>query len=142
MKYRPNENIQCLMDWALVLQQKWNLLELVDPRLGSDFNKKEALRTIKVALLCANPTAALRPIMSAVVSMLEGRTPVDEVALDPSSYGDEMTRLRAFENLSEKNAQGISSASGNHSLVRSSDAPWTGSSDTTTSSDLYKVYSG
>ncbi|KAL6206761.1 hypothetical protein ACLB2K_024008 [Fragaria x ananassa] len=141
MKYRPNENIQCLMDWAHVLHQKGNLLELVDPRLGSDFNKKEALRTIKVALLCANPTAALRPIMSAVVSMLEGRTPVDEVALDPSIHGDEMTRLRAFENLSEQNAQGISSASGSHSLVRSSDAPWTGSSDTTTSSDLYKVYS-
>ncbi|KAL6201309.1 hypothetical protein ACLB2K_025023 [Fragaria x ananassa] len=76
MKYRPNENIQCLMDWAHVLHQKGNLLELVDPRLGSDFNKKEALRTIKVALLCANPTAALRPIMSAVVRMLEGRTPV------------------------------------------------------------------
>ncbi|KAL6201304.1 hypothetical protein ACLB2K_025018 [Fragaria x ananassa] len=140
MKYRPNENIQCLMDWAHVLHQKGNLLELVDLRLGSDFNKKEALRTIKVALLCANSTAALRPIMSAVVNMLEGRTPVDEVALDPSFHGDEMTRLRAFENLSEQNAQG-SSASGSHSLVRSSDAPWTGSSDTTTSSDLYKVYS-
>nr|XP_011461992.1 PREDICTED: probable leucine-rich repeat receptor-like serine/threonine-protein kinase At3g14840 [Fragaria vesca subsp. vesca] len=140
MKYRPNENIQCLMDWALVLHQKGNLLEMVDPRLGSDFNKKEALRTIKVALLCANPTAALRPIMSAVVSMLEGRTLVDEVALDPSIHGDEMTRLRAFENLSEHNAQG-SSASGSHSLMRSSDATWTGSSDTTTYSDLYKVYS-
>nr|XP_011470949.1 PREDICTED: probable LRR receptor-like serine/threonine-protein kinase RFK1 isoform X1 [Fragaria vesca subsp. vesca] len=132
MKYRPNENIQCLMDWAHVLHQKGNLLELVDPRLGSDFNKKEALRTIKVALLCANPTAALRPIMSAVVSMLEGRTPVDEMALDPSIHGDEMMRLRAFENLSEQNAQGISSTSESHSLVRSSD---------TTSSDLYKVYS-
>ena len=78
--------------------------------------------------------------MSAVVSMLEGRTPVDEVALDPSVHGDEMTRLRAFENLSEQNAQG-SSPSGSHSLVRSSDAPWTGSSYTTTSSDPYKVYS-
>ena len=79
--------------------------------------------------------------MSAVVSMLEGRTPVDEVALDPSIHGEEMTRLRAFENLSEQNAQGISSTSESHSLVRSSDAPWIGSSDTTTSSDLYKVYS-
>ncbi|XP_004295405.1 PREDICTED: probable leucine-rich repeat receptor-like serine/threonine-protein kinase At3g14840-like [Fragaria vesca subsp. vesca] len=142
MKYRPHENIQCLMDWAHVLHKKGNLLELVDPRLGSDFNKKEALRTIKVALLCANPTAALRPIMSAVVSMLEGRTPVDEVALDPSIHGDEMTRLRAFENLSEQNAQGISSTSESHSLVHSSNAPWTGSSDTTTSSDLYKRVSG
>ncbi|KAM5587858.1 hypothetical protein ABKV19_006349 [Rosa sericea] len=138
MKYRPNENIQCLMDWALVLQQRGNLLELVDPRLGSNFSKKEAIRTIKVALLCANPTAALRPIMSAVVSMLEGRTPVDEVVLDPSIHGDEMTRLRAFEELFDHSTAQGSSPSGSHSLIRSSDAPWTGSSATTTSSDLYK----
>ncbi|XP_062012881.1 probable LRR receptor-like serine/threonine-protein kinase At1g53440 isoform X1 [Rosa rugosa] len=137
MKYRPNENIQCLMDWALVLQQKGNLLELVDPRLGSDFNKKEAIRTIKVSLLCANPTAALRPIMSEVVSMLEGRTPVDEVVLDPSIHGDEMTRLRAFEDQFDHSTAQGSSPSGSHSLMRSLDAPWTGSSGTTTSSDLY-----
>ncbi|PRQ29281.1 putative protein kinase RLK-Pelle-DLSV family [Rosa chinensis] len=137
-KYRPNENIQCFMDWALVLQQRGNLLELVDPRLGSDFSKKEAIRMIKVALLCANPTAALRPIMSAVVSMLEGRTPVDEVVLDPSIYGDEMTRLRAFEDQFDHSTAQGSSPSGSHGLIRSSDAPWTGSSVTTTSSDLYK----
>nr|XP_011470945.1 PREDICTED: probable leucine-rich repeat receptor-like serine/threonine-protein kinase At3g14840 isoform X1 [Fragaria vesca subsp. vesca] len=135
MKYRPNENIQCLMDWALVLQQKGNLLELVDPRLGSDFNKKEALRTIKVALLCTNPTAALRPIMSAVVSMLEGRTAVDDVVMDPSVYGDEMTKLRALRDQFDHNAPWISSPSGSHSLMRSSDAPWTGSSGTTTSNN-------
>ncbi|XP_050368369.1 probable leucine-rich repeat receptor-like serine/threonine-protein kinase At3g14840 [Argentina anserina] len=140
MKYRPDENIQCLLDWALVLQREGNLLELVDPRLGSDFNKKEAIRTIKVALLCANPTAALRPIMSAVVSMLKGRTAIDEPALDQSIHGDDMTRLRAFENLSEQNAQGRSS-NGSRSLIRSSDAPWSGSSNITTSADLYKVYS-
>ncbi|KAM5584910.1 putative leucine-rich repeat receptor-like serine/threonine-protein kinase [Rosa sericea] len=138
MKYRPNENIQCLMDWALVLQQRGNLLELVDPRLGSDFSKKEAIRTIKVALLCANPTAALRPIMSAVVSMLEGRTPVDEVVLDPSIHGDEMTRVRAFKDQFDHNTAQGSSPSESHSLLRSSDAPWTGSLGTTTSSDLYK----
>ncbi|XP_040363265.1 probable leucine-rich repeat receptor-like serine/threonine-protein kinase At3g14840 isoform X2 [Rosa chinensis] len=138
MKYRPNENIQCLMDWALVLQQRGNLLKLVDPRLGSDFSKKEAIRTIKVALLCANPTAALRPTMSAVVSMFEGRTPVDEVVLDPSILGDEMTRLRAFEEQFDHSTAEGSSPSGSHSLIRSSDAPWTGSSVTTTSSDLYK----
>ncbi|XP_062012879.1 probable leucine-rich repeat receptor-like serine/threonine-protein kinase At3g14840 isoform X3 [Rosa rugosa] len=138
MKYRPNENIQCLMDWVLVLQQRGNLLELVDPRLGSDFNKKEAIRMIKVALLCANPTAGLRPIMSEVVRVLEGRTAVDEVVLDPSIHGDEMTRLRAFEEQFDHSTAQGSSPSGSHSLIRSSDAPWTGSSATTTSSDLYK----
>ncbi|KAK9936658.1 hypothetical protein M0R45_013487 [Rubus argutus] len=141
MNYRPNENIQCLIDWALVLQQKGNLLELVDPRLMSNFNKKEAIRMIKVALLCANPTPTLRPTMSAVVSMLEGWTVVDEVVLDSSIYGDlEMTqmRLRALRNQFDQNAQENSSG-GTPSLIRSLDAPCTGSSGTTTSSDLYKL---
>ncbi|KAL5577028.1 hypothetical protein UlMin_018727 [Ulmus minor] len=88
MKYRPNENFVCLLDWALVLQQKENLMELVDQKLGSEFNKKEAIKMIKVALLCTNPSPALRPTMSAVVSMLEGRTAVPESVIDPSFLGD------------------------------------------------------
>ncbi|KAL5577025.1 hypothetical protein UlMin_018724 [Ulmus minor] len=88
MKYRPNENFVCLLDWALVLQQKGNLMELVDQKLGSEFNKKEAIKMIKVALLCTNPSPALRPTMSAVVSMLEGQTAVPESVIDPSFLGD------------------------------------------------------
>ncbi|VVA29383.1 Hypothetical predicted protein, partial [Prunus dulcis] len=80
---------------ALVLQQKGNLMELVDPKLGSQFKKEEAMRMIKVALLCANPSPALRPTMSAVVSMLEGQTIVHEVKINPSIYGDELG-LKAF----------------------------------------------
>ncbi|PQQ01642.1 putative LRR receptor-like serine/threonine-protein kinase [Prunus yedoensis var. nudiflora] len=68
-KYRPNENFVCLVDWALVLQQKGELLELVDPRLGSDVSEEEAIRMVKVALLCINAAPALRPTMSAVVSI-------------------------------------------------------------------------
>ena len=74
---------------AFVLQQKGNLMKLVDPKLETEFKKKEAIRMIKVALLCANPSPALRPTMSAVVSMLEGRTVVHEYPLNPSIYGDE-----------------------------------------------------
>ncbi|BBN68687.1 Leucine-rich repeat transmembrane protein kinase [Prunus dulcis] len=95
IKYRPNENFVCLLDWALVLQQEGNLMELVDPKLGSQFKKEEAMRMIKVALLCANPSPALRPAMSAVVSMLEGQTIVHEVKINPSIYGDELG-LKAF----------------------------------------------
>ncbi|XP_019190177.1 PREDICTED: probable leucine-rich repeat receptor-like serine/threonine-protein kinase At3g14840 [Ipomoea nil] len=71
MKYRHDEECVCLLDWALVLQEKGNLLELVDPRLGYDYDKEQALRMIKVALLCTNPSPMLRPSMSAVVNMLE-----------------------------------------------------------------------
>ncbi|XP_048322233.2 probable leucine-rich repeat receptor-like serine/threonine-protein kinase At3g14840 isoform X2 [Ziziphus jujuba] len=97
MKFHPNENYVCLLDWALVSQQKGNLMELVDPRLGSEFNKEEAIRMIKIALLCHNPSPALRPTMSSVVSMLEGRSTVHELIMDPSIYGDKL-RFEALRN--------------------------------------------
>ena len=62
----------------MVLLQNGNLMELVDLELGSEFSKEEATIITKVALLCINPSLALRPTMTAVVSMLEGRTVVPE----------------------------------------------------------------
>ncbi|CAN6553263.1 unnamed protein product [Malus baccata var. baccata] len=120
IKYRPNENFVCLLDWALVLQQNGNLMELVDRKLGSEFNKEEAMRMIKVALLCANPSPALRPSMSAVVSMLEGQTLVQEVKINPSIYGDEL-RLAFSEDSDTSTVQTT------RSLLYSSDAKWTAS---------------
>ena len=45
---------------------------------------------IKVALLCANPSPALGPTMSAVVSMLKGQTVAPELTMDPGIYSDDM----------------------------------------------------
>ncbi|KAI8000731.1 putative LRR receptor-like serine/threonine-protein kinase [Camellia lanceoleosa] len=89
MKFRPSDQYVCLLDWALVLQQKGCLIELVDPKLGPDFDKEEAIKMIKIALLCTNPSPALRPAMSAVVSMLEGHLDIQDLVMDPSIYGDE-----------------------------------------------------
>lgn len=80
---------------ALVLQQKGNLMELLDTKLGSKFNKEEAMRIIRVALLCTNPSPALRPTMSTAVSMLEGHTAVHEISGEPSFHGDDM-RFKSF----------------------------------------------
>ncbi|KAF5472316.1 hypothetical protein F2P56_009043 [Juglans regia] len=135
MKFRPNESYVCLLDWALVLQQKGNLLELVDPKLGFEFNKEEAIRMIKVALLCTNPSPALRPTMSAVVSMLEGQTAVNEVIMDPSVYGDEFKfkALREkFDQIQHESMDSIGAESRNRSLC----ATWTGTSSTS-AQDLY-----
>ncbi|KAF7150968.1 hypothetical protein RHSIM_Rhsim02G0089600 [Rhododendron simsii] len=89
MKCRSNENYVCLLDWALVLRQQGCLMDLVDPKLGSDFNKEETMRMTKVALVCTNPSPALRPTMSAVVSMLEGKLGIEELVNDPRIYGDD-----------------------------------------------------
>ncbi|KAI3851165.1 hypothetical protein MKX03_007230, partial [Papaver bracteatum] len=63
---------------ALILQENGNLMELVDPKLESEYEEEEVLRMINIALMCTNTSPTLRPKMSSVVSMLEGRTPVGE----------------------------------------------------------------
>ncbi|XP_060668595.1 probable LRR receptor-like serine/threonine-protein kinase At1g07650 isoform X4 [Ziziphus jujuba] len=117
MKYRPTENYVGLVDWALVLQQKGDLMEFVDPKLESDFNKEEVVRVIKVALLCTNSSPALRPTMSAVLSMLEGHTVVPELIMDPSIYGDP-SRLEAIKEHFEQITQQLPSET--QSLIDSS----------------------
>jgi len=80
------------------LKQKGDLMELVDRRLGSDFNKEQVLVMIKVALLCTQVTATLRPTMSSVVSILEGRSVVEEVVTETSEVLDEkrMEAMRQY----------------------------------------------
>ncbi|KAK4589474.1 hypothetical protein RGQ29_020160 [Quercus rubra] len=135
IKYRPNEKFVCLLDWATVLQQRGDLMELVDPKLGSEFSKEEVLRMIKVALLCTNPSPALRPTMTAVVSMLEGKTVVDEVARDPGIYGDEW-RFEALRDQFGQSPQ-LNLVEG-QSLVQSANPTWIGSSSTS-AHDLYST---
>lgn len=67
---------------AYVLQERGNLLELVDPALGSEYSSEEAMIMLNVALLCTNASPTLRPTMSQVLSMLEGRTAVQELVSD------------------------------------------------------------
>ncbi|KAF7145601.1 hypothetical protein RHSIM_Rhsim04G0034500 [Rhododendron simsii] len=89
--YRPKEDFGYLLDWALVLKQNGNMMELVDPKLGSDFNKIEVTGMINVALMCTNVSPAVRPAMSSVVSMLEGRTvPETSSVLDPDASNEQM----------------------------------------------------
>lgn len=115
-----------------MLHERGNLEELIDPSLGPDFNKEEALGMINVALMCTKASPTLRPTMSAVVSMLEGRTPVEDVLSDPSVSIDDMrfkamkSHLQASQGQSESQTQSLSM-----------DGPWTGSS--TSTPDLYPI---
>ncbi|XP_058751817.1 probable leucine-rich repeat receptor-like serine/threonine-protein kinase At3g14840 [Vicia villosa] len=78
----PQEECFSLLDWVHLLKEKDNLLEFVDRRLGEDFKKEEVTTMINVALLCTSFSPSLRPSMSSVVSMLEGRTNVQEVVAE------------------------------------------------------------
>ncbi|XP_063939132.1 probable leucine-rich repeat receptor-like serine/threonine-protein kinase At3g14840 isoform X3 [Daucus carota subsp. sativus] len=138
MKYRPNENFVCLLDWALNVQENGNLLDLVDQRLGSNYNKEEAVRMIKVALLCTNSSPALRPTMSCVLSMLKGDMRIQKLKLNHTEmHGEDYLK---FQGLRDKYGQGIYGSSSAHSQTfgDTSDDIKYGSSSTS-GHDLYTV---
>ncbi|KAL6198252.1 hypothetical protein ACLB2K_028044 [Fragaria x ananassa] len=135
IKFRSNENYVCLLDWALILQQKENLMELVDPKLGFKFNKEQAMRMIKVALLCTNPSPALRPTMSAALSMLEGRAVIHESSRNLSMYGDELGSMASRDDSNDLNIQ--QSPSDTRSLIYLSDAKGPEASSSRTIHDNY-----
>ncbi|PKA56923.1 putative LRR receptor-like serine/threonine-protein kinase [Apostasia shenzhenica] len=95
--YRPKEEFVYLLDWAYVLQEQGNLLELVDPQLNLNYSKAEALQMLNLSLICTNPSPTLRPAMSAVVSMLSGSIPVRVPFAKPATSKEEDIRFRTFE---------------------------------------------
>ncbi|KAK4492968.1 hypothetical protein RD792_000295 [Penstemon davidsonii] len=133
--YRPKEEFVYLLDWAYVLAEQGNLLELVDPILGSNYSKKEALRMLNLSLLCANPSPTLRPSMSSVVSMLEGKIPVQApVVKRDGQMNVEDMRFRAIEVLSQDSQTRVSNISKDSHEQVSMDGPWIDSSVSLSSS--------
>ena len=122
---------------AFNLQQKGNLMEIVDPKLEDKFNKEEAERMIKVGLLCSNADPALRPTMSEAVSMLEAQITVQEVASDHSIYDHDLQIKELKGYYQQKHDQ---SSSGSSAPNYFSERTGVGSS-TTSAHDLYPVNS-
>lgn len=110
----PNEECLCLLDWACQLQQSGNLMELVDEKLKPEIDRGEAEMVIKVVLLCTNASPSLRPTMSEVVNMLEGRATIPDSVPGPGRYSEDL-RFKAMRDL-RRHTQGRSmsgSQSGN-----------------------------
>jgi hypothetical protein len=64
---------------AGVLHDKGRILDLVDKRLASSYDRKQALTVLLLAMKCVNLSPTLRPKMSEVVSVLEGEKRIDEI---------------------------------------------------------------
>lgn len=111
------------------------MLDLVDPRLGSEFNKEEMITTINVALLCSHVSSAVRPAMSSVVRMLEGKVSVHEVVTDPNASSNERNAMRKHfqSNFEETNGDRE-----NQRQTMSIEGSWTATS--TSVHDLYSVH--
>ncbi|WKA11928.1 hypothetical protein VitviT2T_029376 [Vitis vinifera] len=123
-----------LLDWALLLKENGNLLELVDPILESNFKKEEVMAMINVALLCTSFSPVARPTMSSVVSILEGRAHVQEISSGLSISSDEIKLKELRQQYDLYHAKNTSEG---QIPCLSTDGPWTASS--TSGADLYPI---
>ncbi|KAL5577721.1 hypothetical protein UlMin_019420, partial [Ulmus minor] len=82
-----NDEKTYLLGWAWTLHQNNQILELLDPSLV-EFDETEAIRMIRVALLCTQASPTMRPPMSRVVSMLTGDMEVETATSKPSYLTD------------------------------------------------------
>ncbi|XP_039171511.1 LOW QUALITY PROTEIN: probable leucine-rich repeat receptor-like serine/threonine-protein kinase At3g14840 [Eucalyptus grandis] len=133
--YQKKEKCFYLLDWARVLKKRGNLMDLVDQRLGSHFDEKEVLAMINVALLCTNATPALRPPMSSVISMLEGKVVVPLLDSEDTIITEETIEAM------RKHFKGDEDQAIDENITKSmlTDGPWTGTASSTSAKDLYPI---
>ena len=112
--------------------------ELFDEKLESTINKQEAETVVKVALLCTNGSPAIRPTMSEVVNMLDGKTCVPEIVPEANGYTEDLRfkAMRDFRGQSQSGSQS-QSQSQNYSTIRTdTDYTLTSSGDPSVSQQM------
>ncbi|KAH0880787.1 hypothetical protein HID58_068181 [Brassica napus] len=130
-----------LLDWVHVLREQNKLMEVVDPRLGTDYNREEAMTMIQIGILCTSQVSSERPSMSTVVSILEGSSTVNVEKLLEAS----------FNKGSEKDNESVRAMKKHYAMINEeemnmldqtlrTDGPFTSSSTSTANaSDLYPL---
>ena len=63
-----------------------NLLKLVDPMLDGNFLRTEAVRFVKVALLCVQEKCGLRPSMSKAMKMMRGEIDIHNTQITQPGF--------------------------------------------------------
>lgn len=85
---------QHLVDKAFAKYKENTLLQMVDPVLNGDFPKKEALRFLKVGLLCVQETSKLRPKMSTTVNILRDEVDISDLEISHPGIVDDLMDVK------------------------------------------------
>ncbi|KAG6419810.1 hypothetical protein SASPL_116322 [Salvia splendens] len=72
--------------YALEMHEQGRYSELVDPRLVGRVTSQDVEKLVRVALCCVQEEPGLRPSMTSVVGMLEGKTPLGAVAIEALNF--------------------------------------------------------
>jgi len=111
-------------------------MQLVDERLGSEVNPTETKHVVRVALLCTNPSPSLRPTMSEVVNMLEGRMSIPDVIPEGNTFSEDL-RFKSMRDI-HQNKEGHSVST---SRTDSSTGVRTHSTPSTFGNDIHEISS-
>lgn len=82
-----NTRRQSLVKWAQPFLENNNVKELVDPRLGEDYDTIDMERVISAASLCVDHSPDMRPDMSTVAQLLRGENDQVDMEQQNSSRG-------------------------------------------------------
>ncbi|KAI4382820.1 hypothetical protein MLD38_008733 [Melastoma candidum] len=83
-KAMPEELI--LVDWVWEKWAKGAIFDVVDSRLGGEYNETEVVIAVKLGLLCSNNSPELRPTMRQAVRYLDGEVPLPTMVMSPDSH--------------------------------------------------------
>ncbi|KAI3851035.1 hypothetical protein MKX03_014460, partial [Papaver bracteatum] len=70
-----------------------DLLSLIDEELKDSIPMKEATMLLHLAILCTNYSQALRPTMSEVVNIIEGKTITKTPPVDPQYFEENISKV-------------------------------------------------
>ncbi|PHU26034.1 putative LRR receptor-like serine/threonine-protein kinase [Capsicum chinense] len=99
--YRPSDQTVYLLDLAYVLPEQGNLMDLVDPKLGTDYSWTEASAILELAMMCINPSPTLRPTVSEIVNVIEGKAKITTMSSAFHPLTDEIALNKATAALSQ-----------------------------------------
>lgn len=85
------------------MKAKGKLMDLVDPKLGSEYDVTEMMVVISLALMCTAFSPTDRPTMSSAVSILEGRIVPKAFIAEKSVSMTETDRDKMMKQLEDTN---------------------------------------
>ncbi|CAK7350347.1 unnamed protein product [Dovyalis caffra] len=89
---------------------KGDLICLVDPTWGSAYSLKQAMTILDLAMLCTNLSPTLRPTMSEVVKVLEGKSKVKTHSFNAFYSTDDFAMAKAVADLNPRTQFGSNSS--------------------------------
>lgn len=79
------------------------LIKLVDPVLDGDISREEAVRFLKVGLLCVQETTKLRPRMSTAIKLLANEMDVEKFKILQPGFVADLMDVKIGHKPSSKN---------------------------------------